>query len=61
MLKAKGFTNAYVRINENGTVDVIVSKDELTEADRAKIEDIIKRQTNVEAKNITITPYNIKK
>lgn len=58
MIKAKGFTDAYVRIDDE-TVDVVVSKDNLTEAEVAQIEDIVKRKTETGAENIVITLMNL--
>lgn len=55
MIEAKGFTEAYVRIDEN-TVDVVVDKAELTQAEIAQIEDIVKRKTGVDTDKIRITP-----
>lgn len=55
MLSAKGFTDVVVSMNENG-VDVVVGEANLEDAKRAQIEDIVKRKTGVEVKNIVITP-----
>lgn len=55
MIEAKGFTEAYVRIDAD-TVDVVVDKAELTQAEIAQIEDIVKRKTGVTADKIRITP-----
>ncbi|PWM60716.1 MAG: stage III sporulation protein AH [Subdoligranulum variabile] len=54
LLGAKGFTDSVVCIND-GTVDVVVGKTELTDAERAQIEDIVKRKTEVDAANVVIT------
>ncbi|MEG2232114.1 MAG: SpoIIIAH-like family protein, partial [Lachnospiraceae bacterium] len=54
LLEAKGFTDAVVSMSD-GSVDVVVSAGELTDAQRAQIEDIVKRKTGVEAANIIIT------
>lgn len=54
LLAAKGYTDVVVNI-ENGTADVIVNTSELSDADRAKIEDIVKRKTGIEGENIVIT------
>ncbi len=56
MIKAKGFTDAYVRIDDE-TVDVVVSKDNLTEAEVAQIEDIVKRKTGYRADQIRISTW----
>ena len=55
LLEAKGFSDAVVSISD-GYVDVCVSTGELTEAQRAQIEDIVKRKTGIPAENIIITP-----
>ncbi|MDO5388823.1 MAG: SpoIIIAH-like family protein [Clostridia bacterium] len=55
MIEAKGFSEVYVRIDED-TVDVVVDKAELTDAEIAQIEDIVKRKTGVSADKIRITP-----
>ena len=54
MIKAKGFSNAYVRIDDE-TVDVVVDKNELTDADIAQIEDIVKRKTSMSSDKIRIS------
>ena len=51
MIEAKGFKEVYVRIDVD-TVD----KAELTDAEVAQIEDIVKRKTGVSADKIRITP-----
>lgn len=53
MIKSKGFTDAYVRIDDE-TVDVVVDKESLTPAELAQIEDIVKRKTGYEADKIRI-------
>ena len=55
LIESKGFTETYVRISDNG-VDVIVSRDTLTEADLAQIMDIIKRKTGLNETQIHIHP-----
>ncbi len=55
MIEAKGFKEVYVRIDDD-TVDVVVSKEELTSAETAQIQDIVKRKTGIDVKNIRITP-----
>ncbi|MCD8158748.1 MAG: SpoIIIAH-like family protein [Clostridiales bacterium] len=54
MIEAKGFKEVYVRIDDD-TVDVVVSKSELTSAETAQIQDIVKRKTGIDVKNIRIT------
>ena len=55
LLEAKGFENAVVSIGEN-SVDVMIGMEELTEAQRAQIEDIVKRKTDIAPENIIISP-----
>lgn len=54
LLQAKGFSDVVVSIDGN-TVDVVVNVLELTDTQRAQIEDIVKRKTEVEAANIIIS------
>lgn len=54
MIKAKGFNEAYVRIDDE-TVDVVVSSESLNESQLAQIEDIVKRKTGVSADKIRIS------
>lgn len=55
MIEAKGFKEVYVRIDDD-TVDVVVNKETLSEAEIAQIEDIVKRKTGVTADKIRISP-----
>ena len=55
MIEAKGFGEAYVRIDDD-SVDVLVSKSALTEAEIAQIEDIVKRKTGMNEEQIRISP-----
>ncbi|MCL1787240.1 MAG: SpoIIIAH-like family protein [Defluviitaleaceae bacterium] len=55
LIESKGFSEAYVRISDNG-VDVIVSKDSLTDGELAQIMDIIKRKTGMNETQIHISP-----
>ena len=57
LLEAKGFTDVVVSVTENGA-DVIVNAAEVSDAQRAQIEDIVKRKTDVPAENIVITTMN---
>lgn len=54
LLEAKGFSDVIVSIDEDG-VDVVVNALELTAAQRAQIEDIVKRKTEIDAANIIIS------
>lgn len=58
LLEAKGFTGAVVSINE-GAVDVVVSMIDVSDKQRAQIEDVVKRKTNVKAADIIITPISV--
>ena len=40
----------------DGTVDVVVNMEELDDVQRAQIEDIVKRKTDITGENIIITP-----
>ena len=57
MLLSKGFSDAVVTITESG-VDVVVNSSELTDANRAQIEDIVTRKTGIKPEQIVITPLN---
>ena len=54
LLEAKGFSNAIVTIND-GAVEVVVNALTLTDVQRAQIEDIVKRKTEIGAENIVIS------
>lgn len=54
LLSAKGFADSVVCINGD-TVDVVIGKTEITDAERAQIEDIVKRKAEVDAANVVIT------
>ena len=57
LLEAKGFDDAIVSI-DGDSVDVVVNASELTEAQRAQIEDIVIRKTGVSAESIIISTVN---
>lgn len=57
LLASKGFAEAVVSLTAEGA-DIVVSAAELSEANRAQIEDIVTRKTGVAAENIVITPIN---
>lgn len=57
LLEAKGFSNIVVSIKDTG-VDVVVGVTELTDVQRAQIEDVVKRKTQVNADKITINICN---
>lgn len=54
LLQAKGFQDVVVSINEDA-VDVVVNMAELSDIQRAQIEDIVKRKTEIGAENIIIS------
>lgn len=60
LLKAKGFNEVYVRI-DNDTVDVVINKAELSDTDIAQIEEIVNRKTGYSVGKINITPLNTAK
>ncbi|MDF2594278.1 MAG: hypothetical protein K0R69_619, partial [Clostridia bacterium] len=55
LLRAKGFKEVYVRIDDN-SVDVVVNKENLSESDIAQIEEIVNRKTGYSVGKIKITP-----
>lgn len=55
LLAAKGFGDTVVTINDT-QVEVVVNAAAVSDIHRAQIEDVVKRKTNIEAKNIIITP-----
>lgn len=57
LLEAKGFENVVVNLTGE-TADIVVPDRELDDAQRAQIEDIVKRKTGIAAENIIITPLN---
>ena len=57
LLEAKGFSDVVVSIGEN-EVDIVVAAVSLTDAERAQIEDIVKRKTDIGAENIIISTSN---
>lgn len=54
LLLAKGFSDPVVSIT-SGKVDVVINASSITDPQRAQIEDIVKRKTEVGAENIVIT------
>ena len=54
MLLSKGFSEAVVTITDEGA-DVVVNASELSDAQRAQIEDIVTRKTKVAPENIVIS------
>ena len=54
LLKSKGFQDAIVSIN-GAQVEVVLGKKDLTDAQLAQVEDIVKRKTEVGIENIVIS------
>lgn len=57
LMATKGFPEAVVSLTED-SADVVVKADELTDANRAQIEDIVTRKTDIAPENIVITPIH---
>ncbi len=57
LLNAKGFTDAIVSIGED-SVDVVIGKSEITDVEKAQIEDIVVRKTGCSVDKIIITTVN---
>ena len=55
---AKGFSDPVVSVT-SGKVDVVINAVSITDQQRAQIEDIVKRKTEVTADNIVITLLNL--
>ena len=55
LLLAKGFEDVVVSIS-NGKVDVVINQSDVSDVQRAQIEDVITRKTGVPPENIVITP-----
>lgn len=58
MLQSKGFSEAIVSISSSGA-DVIINSKELTDAQRAQIEDIVNRKGGVEPDQIVISTMDL--
>lgn len=54
LLSTKGFANTVVSINDDG-VDVVIGMTAISDAERAQIEDIVKRKTELSADKIVIS------
>lgn len=55
LLASKGFSDAVVSLSDN-SADIVISGTELTEANRAQIEDIVSRKAEIAPENIVINP-----
>ncbi len=58
LLQAKGFADPVVSLSD-GKVDVVINASSITDQQRAQIEDIVKRKTEVSAEGIVITLLDI--
>lgn len=58
LLQAKGFADPVVSLSD-GKVDVVIHASAITDQQRAQIEDIVKRKTEVPADGIVITLLNL--
>lgn len=58
LLQAKGFADPVVSLSD-GKVDVVINASSITDQQRAQIEDIVKRKTEVPAEGIVITLLNL--
>lgn len=57
LMSSKGFSEAVVSLDAD-SADIVVNADELTDANRAQIEDIVTRKTEIAPENIVITPIH---
>lgn len=57
LLDAKGFEGSVVSITDN-SADVVINMAEISDSQRAQIEDIVKRKTEIPGENIVITPMS---
>lgn len=58
LLQAKGFADPVVSVSDN-KVDVVINASSITDQQRAQIEDIVKRKTEISADGIVITLLNL--
>ncbi|MGO5052198.1 SpoIIIAH-like family protein [Lachnospiraceae bacterium LCP25S3_G4] len=59
MLASKGFKESVVSLTSE-SADIVVNAKDLTDANRAQIEDIVSRKASVAPENIVITPIHTK-
>ncbi len=57
LMASKGFSEAVVNLTQE-SADVVVKAEELTDANRAQIEDIVTRKTEIAPENVVITPIH---
>lgn len=55
LMASKGFSEAVVNLTQD-SADIVVKAEELTDANRAQIEDIVARKTEIAPENVVITP-----
>lgn len=55
LMASKGFSDSVVNLTED-SADIVVNAAELTDANRAQIEDIVTRKTEIAPENIVISP-----
>ncbi len=59
LMASKGFSDSVVNLTED-SADIVVNSRELSEANRAQIEDIVLRKTDIAPEKIVITPVTEK-
>lgn len=57
LMASKGFSEAVVNLAQD-SADIVVKAEELTDANRAQIEDIVTRKTEIAPENVVITPIH---
>lgn len=57
LMASKGFSECVVNLTQD-SADIVVNAQELTDANRAQIEDIVSRKTEIAPENIVITPIH---
>lgn len=57
LLTAKGFENSVVSLTAD-SCDVVICRESLTDSERAQIEDVIARKTDIALENVVITTLN---
>lgn len=57
LLTAKGFENSVVSLTSD-SCDVVICRESLTDSERAQIEDVVARKTNIALENVVITTLN---
>ena len=57
LMASKGFSDAVVSLTAD-SADIVVDSAELTDANRAQIEDIVTRKTEISPESIVITPIH---